>query len=417
MVVLEIADLPVRGTLRISEELAPGTARGVVHCVDESGNSLDISAEDVPNNDPPLAEVDVAVGEAGNVFCDWYTVPAAPATDDHAVDVREANQVLAQGVARVPRRLAVWRLVRLEVVTLGGGLAFNLPESEPLTVTWEDGRAARFDLGDAAFVGEGERVTVVGQDGASQFYLALQLVPAETVEFAPHEVIALGDDFLAPTGKRTLELVGGTLDAGASTTFDPGIAPALLVVTQGTLEVRYGRGSDIVAVGSAVTVGDAAALVAIGDGPAAYVAARVGAQVAGLATPTPMLGEVAVVVYDCPAGMRPETIEPALCRYTTGPLIDLRLAPVVANDFEQRSLGDARLDGEVYVWDGLPFATYVLQARALAEGYDRYLIPGQEGLNTPPELGYTISPNEGYLLPIDAAVPGCDLPVYVFRTP
>jgi hypothetical protein len=429
LVVFDIEGLPLRGTIRIVEELAPGTARFVTYCVDEAGDPLDITYEDIPENDPPIGVADVAVGEVGNVRCDWYNVPATDAnaaieSEDGRVDAAFAEQapfpeaqVIADGVGQVPRREAVWRLARIEIATLGGGPAFILPEADPVVVTWEDSREARLGLGDAVYVGEGERVSIEAEEGAARPFLAVQLVPAGMAGFAPYEVIATSDDFPAPVGDRTLELVGGPLDAGSSTSFDPGIAPALLLVTQGTLEVRFGRGSDNVAAGSALSVGDAAELVAPGEGPASYVAARVGAEVAGTETPVPSVGEIAVAIYGCPAGMRPETFDPDQCQYTAGPVVDLRLVQARGGDFEPRSLREARLDGELYVWDDIPFGEYVLQARSLAEGYDRFLAPGLEGLNTPPELGYSISPNEGYLLTLNATVPAYELPVYVFRVP
>jgi hypothetical protein len=429
LLVFDIEGLPLRGTIRIIEELAPGTARFVAYCVDEAGAPLAITYEDVPENVPPIGVADVSVGEVGNILCDWYNVPAigesaAIETEGGRVDEARTEQtllpeaqVIAEGVDRVPRGSAVWRLTRRQVPTVGGGPAFILPEADPVVVTWEDGREARLDLGDAVYVGEGERASVEAEDGTARPFLTLQLVPAGTAGFAPYEVIAIGDDFRAPAGDHTLELVGATLDAGSSASFDPGIAPALLYVTEGTLEVRYGRGSDVIAAGSALSVGDAAELVASGEGPASYVAARVRAEVAGIETPAPTVGEVAVAVYDCPAGMRPETVDPGQCQYTTGPVVDLRLVQLGGGDFEPRSLREARLDGELYVWDELPFDEYVLQTQSLAEGYDRYLVQGLEGLNTPPELGYTISPNEGYIIPLDAETPAYELPVYVFRTP
>src|SRR4028118_953322 len=80
--------------------------------------------------------------------------------------------------------------------------------------------------------------------------------------------------------------------------------------------------------------------------------------------------------------MRPETLEPSRCTFTTGPIIDLQLAPLGSGDAAPRTLRDARLDGEVLVWDAVPFDEYVLQARSLHEGYDRFLIPELEGLGS-----------------------------------
>ena len=85
MVTFDIADLPLRGTIRVIEELPPGTARVVTCCVDDAGIPAPITDAPVPDNDPPVAAADVSVGNAGDIRCDWYNVPisiddATPAT-------------------------------------------------------------------------------------------------------------------------------------------------------------------------------------------------------------------------------------------------------------------------------------------------------------------------------------------------
>ena len=370
----------------------------------------------------------MSVGEVGDVRCDWYNVPAtdeSAATESEGGSVDEAlteqtpspqaAPVIAEGVDRFPRGSAVWRLTRRQAPTVGGGPAFVLPEADPVLVTWEDGRDARLGLGDAVHVGEGERASVDGEDGAARPFLVLQLVPAGMAEFAPYEIITIGDDFRAPAGDHTLELIGATIDAGSSTYFDPGIAPALLVVTQGTLEVRYGRGSDVAAAGSALSVGDAAELVATGESPASYVAARVGAEVAGTEKPAPTVGEVAVAIYDCPAGMRPETIDPEQCQYTTGPVVDLRLAQVRGGDLNRGRCG--RRGWMASSTSGMTCHWGVCAAGAIA-GRGVRPLPGAgagRAQHAARARATPSSPNEGYLLTLDATVPVYELPVYVFR--
>ena len=88
VVVFDIADLPLRGSIRVIEELPPGTARVVPYCVDDAGAPVPISDEPFPDNDPPIAAALVTVGEAGGIRCDWYNVPGS---DEGATPASEAS--------------------------------------------------------------------------------------------------------------------------------------------------------------------------------------------------------------------------------------------------------------------------------------------------------------------------------------
>jgi len=125
-------------------------------------------------------------------------------------------------------------------------------------------------------------------------------------------------------------------------------------------------------------------------------------------------GTIAVRLHACPAHMRPLDLDAEACPLDPD-AANLQIAATVGG-VNRHDLSDATPEGDALVWSGLPFAVYVLQVRDFAPGYDRYLIPGRSGLNIPPDLGYTASPNEGYLLPLDAAHPSYLLDVYVFRT-
>ena len=74
LVTFDIAGLPLRGTIRVIEELPPGIARTVAYCVDAAGTPVPISDEPFPDNDPPIAAAQVTVGNVGDVRCDWYNV-------------------------------------------------------------------------------------------------------------------------------------------------------------------------------------------------------------------------------------------------------------------------------------------------------------------------------------------------------
>lgn len=74
LVAFDITDLPLHGTIRLIEELPPQTARIVVYCVDQVGAPLPLTYVAVPGNVPPIVVADLAVGETGDVACDWYNV-------------------------------------------------------------------------------------------------------------------------------------------------------------------------------------------------------------------------------------------------------------------------------------------------------------------------------------------------------
>jgi hypothetical protein len=74
LVSFDITDLPLNGTIRLIEELPPRTARIVVYCVDQAGTPLQHTYVPLYGNVPPVMVADIAVGEMGNAYCDWYNV-------------------------------------------------------------------------------------------------------------------------------------------------------------------------------------------------------------------------------------------------------------------------------------------------------------------------------------------------------
>lgn len=77
LVVFDIDDVALDGTLRVIESVPSDTERFVVYCVDESNATLSITYVDYPESSPDIGVVDVAVGTTGNILCDWYNVPEA----------------------------------------------------------------------------------------------------------------------------------------------------------------------------------------------------------------------------------------------------------------------------------------------------------------------------------------------------
>jgi len=80
LVYFGFAGLPLDGTLRMIEELPANTEHFVAFCVDELGTPLSITYADYSEGNPSIGVADVAVGEAGDVACDWYNVPGLAET-------------------------------------------------------------------------------------------------------------------------------------------------------------------------------------------------------------------------------------------------------------------------------------------------------------------------------------------------
>lgn len=116
------------------------------------------------------------------------------------------------------------------------------------------------------------------------------------------------------------------------------------------------------------------------------------------ATTTAATGEIAVRVYACPPGMRPETMVGDVCGGLLTEGFDLRLTTPAGTTL---TLADAARDGGVVVWSGLPYGSFTLAETRLPAGHDVYVIDG---------------PTPGpALIPLDGAAPRYAAAVYNFR--
>lgn len=77
LVIFDIENVALDGTLRVIESVPSGTEQVVVYCVDESNDALAITYVDYLESNPDIGVVDVAVGTTGDILCDWYNVPEA----------------------------------------------------------------------------------------------------------------------------------------------------------------------------------------------------------------------------------------------------------------------------------------------------------------------------------------------------
>ena len=360
--------------------------------------------------------------------------PLAQAQDESPA--RGHAQVVAQGVAPMPQVPVAWRAIAAdarppaEAPVAERSLGFVVADGAPVVVTQEaSGDQTRLAPGEALFVPQGARQRRAGLPDTPVGYYGLELVVAPDVAAAYSlgnaALLFAGDPFLAPPGRRDLDLVRDTLAPGETARLPGSAAPALLLVTDGAVRVQpVGGQTQTLRTYDAASLNGALNITATGGAGATFLAAVIGPAVDVAAPPAALpappdvplqrpTGTVAVAPHACPDGMRPERFDPLAC--APAPDVIALQTFVLGSGDNLRTLADATYQDGTYLWSDLPFAEYLVQATDLAPGYDRYLIPGLDGINAPPERGYTTGPNEGYLVPLAAATPNYELAVYAFR--
>jgi len=112
-------------------------------------------------------------------------------------------------------------------------------------------------------------------------------------------------------------------------------------------------------------------------------------------------GAVSLRFFACGGGVMPGEVARASCS-PTDRIPDLQVF-VIGSGANQRGIGEAVQEDGAFTWAGLPDGEYVLNARSLPEGFDRFYVAALDGLNSPPRDGYTAGPNEGYLIAVGEA--------------
>ena len=348
-------------------------------------------------------------------------------------------QVIAQGVAPMPNVPVAWRVVSMsarpadEASVAERSLGFVVPVERPVLITDEaTGQQVRLAVREASFVPQSARQQRASTSFDTARYIALELVVAPDLAagYSLGDAVLLygSEPFLAPSGRRDLDLVRDVIIPGETSRLPGTDAPTLIHVTTGLVRIQPSEGAPMtLRPGESMTVTGAATITATGETHAAYLAALIGAEVArtppSLPPPPPpapteppraptTIGVIEVTPYACPAGMRPETFDAAACAPALD-AADLQLF-LAGSGGNLRTRADAVIEGDAYVWTGLPFGEYLVQATSLPADYDRYLAPGLDGVSSSPELGYAPGPNEGYLVPLRAAEPVFALDLYVF---
>lgn len=367
-------------------------------------------------------------------------------------------QVIAQGVAAMPADSVVWRAVRglappaAEAPLVELSLGFLLAEGGPVLASGEgEGDQTRLAPGEALLVSAGarQRWASTGPEAADYYGLELVDAVADAGGADAAEVVASGDPFAAPPGRRDLDLVRDVVAPGETSRLAGSDAPALLLVPAGTVRVEAADNpTRTLTAGDGAVLSGALTVTATGIGAARFVAAVIGpavnaapdavtatdaAPAAGVDLPPPPMAEgggadaegnpppqtdvgaIAVTLSACPLGMRPETFVAAACA-PAADVVDLQVF-VRDGGTNFRTLADATEEDDAFVWSGLPVADYLLRTSGFAPGYDRFLVPGLDGIPTPPELGYSADSFGGYLIPLAAEPSPVRLVVFAFREP
>jgi len=167
-------------------------------------------------------------------------------------------------------------------------------------------------------------------------------------------------------------------------------------------------------------------LTATGDTTAAYVAARIGRE-PGAAAPsgtpsaagTPVAsgaGAIAVTTYGCPSDLRPAEFSPERCD-ADRTAVALALLPAGANGEMGEPIAPA--GGDVPVWSGLELGEYVLRVTEMVPGYDRFFVPGLEGVATSGAEGREGQPpgdDGGYRVRLVPAAAAFRLDLYAYAS-
>src|SRR5215213_11714865 len=206
-------------------------------------------------------------------------------TDDPSPATRHA-QVIAQGVAPLPADEIAWRLTvdralpptRADAEERPAG--FILAEKGVVALVDQDGtRLARIAPGEAVWTEPGVARAVIGIERKSPSYYDIALVPATEVAEGDPDVLG-GAPFVAPTGETfDIDLIRDVLNRAEESVVSTGPSPALLLVTSGTTFVESSSGLVEMTTGDAAQVAGDVVITGASRAPAAFVVARIGAEV------------------------------------------------------------------------------------------------------------------------------------------
>ena len=353
------------------------------------------------------------------------TSPGLATAQEANLDYSPASghaQVIAQGVVALPAGDALWRTVRTRAPSAAGApfeerpLGFVFASTGPLLlVDRATGQQLRLGTGEAALVPAGtvQRRASLGEQPVT--YLSIELVPIDAAP-PPEDatVLAPGQPFPAPAGLHDFDLLAATLAADESVLVPETGAKNVVLITAGAANVgRPGTDPVVLLAGEAASFsGELRVEVAPGGESVSFLVAMIGPEVAPPAglevaapaaatvpavaagTPAATVGEgsIAIQFFTCPPGMDAATLAVAACAPTSEALeISISGGSIGA----PLTLADASVDGNSFVWSGLPYGGYLVAETTLPAGFSTYVLSARNASGSP-DTGYqvTISPEE-----------------------
>ncbi len=214
----------------------------------------------------------------------WAVPVALPAIQEEAPAAANAPQVIAQGIARLPKGSIGWTLQRVDVAgdsatpVAAFPLGFILSdESSVVVLTENDEALGVLEYGEAIFLDGGPGGIAPWRDDAASLY-ELALVPEAAAESSTATVI--GDFFEAPEGRGfEFELARGVLSNGMESTVPASRsgAPMLLLQTSGAAELVSETGEPVtMTAGQFALLSGAITVRGAGNEPSTFVVASIG---------------------------------------------------------------------------------------------------------------------------------------------
>ena len=200
------------------------------------------------------------------------------------------GQVIAHGLAFLPEEPAVWRVREVtpppaeEAESVAGDFSFILQRSG-VSVVRNDvtGKRARLEPGEAYFRSADDPYTVRAEGAApSAIWIFETAPPNQPADEAPEGEIVFTSEAVAsfPGGARDVELIRNRLEPNEEAALPEHSGAALLVVTNGSVEVVAGVGAPpTLEAGAGLLTEETPALRSAGTEAAIYVAVIVGEEV------------------------------------------------------------------------------------------------------------------------------------------
>jgi hypothetical protein len=363
-------------------------------------------------------------------------------------------QVITQGIAELPAREYVMRVIKRTAPALGDAkigrraLGVALATDEPILITdvtgedeYED--VARLAPGEAYLTHDGTRQIRASLSGQSANYIGIEFVPPDQAnDVGTGELLFVSDVLTSPAGQHDIDLVRNVLAQTDLASVPNTDGQILVLATDGAIDILAERSGErrLAAGESAIydaeeleisasensvygvpsnQLGSLTSMLQTDDPVAGYVVIVIGPEVPRTGEPTPtaipqatatlapsaepvIFGSIGVSPRLCNPGVTIETISAEECP----PVMDgydLSLTGAGIN----LSLANASLVGGQWTWSALPLGTFRIAAGPYPRNANDYFIPGSAAVGG--------SSAEGYTVTINPAAPDIALPLYFLQ--